>query len=81
LIFEGILLCLGKEKLIRAKSGLVSALPFRYLILLMGFFAFYCGTIYNEFLSIPTNFFGSCYVNEVINPAEPNLKYGARLPL
>lgn len=27
----------------------------------MGFFACYCGLVYNDFLSIPWNLFGSCY--------------------
>ena len=36
-------------------------LPYRYLILLMGFFACFCGLVYNDFLAIPWNLFGSCY--------------------
>jgi V-type H+-transporting ATPase subunit a len=37
---------------------------------MMGFFAFYCGCVYNEFLSIPTNFWGSCY--ERVDPDDPD---------
>ena len=31
------------------------------MIILMGFFAFYCGFIYNDFMGIGLNLFGSCY--------------------
>ena len=41
----------------------------RYLILMMGIFAFFNGWIYNEYFAIPLNIFGSCYDEEakVIN--------------
>lgn len=42
-------------------SSLKPVLRLRFLLTLMGFFAFFCGLIYNDFLSIPLNLFGSCY--------------------
>jgi V-type H+-transporting ATPase subunit a len=36
-------------------------LPARFMLTMMGFFAFYNGFIYNDFLSISLNLFGSCY--------------------
>ena len=29
----------------------------------MGFYAFFCGFIYNDMMSLPLNLFGSCYEN------------------
>jgi V-type H+-transporting ATPase subunit a len=43
----------------------VEASLLRYLITLMGFFAFFNGFIYNEFFAIPIDFFGSCYTKNL----------------
>ena len=44
------------------RTGLLkSALELRYILLLMGWFAFFCGFMYNDFVSIPINFWDSCY--------------------
>lgn len=42
-------------------SSLKLLLPARYLFALMGFFALYCGVLYNDFASLRLNLFGSCY--------------------
>ena len=44
-----------KKSYLRAFSSL------RYMITMMGFFAFYCGWIYNDFIGFNLNIFGSCY--------------------
>lgn len=63
LLIFGLYLLLFKDSILADKQSSVlrSAVPARYLITLMGFFALYCGFIYNDFLSLNLNFFGSCY--------------------
>ncbi len=47
----------------------------RHLLLLMGFAAFFCGLVYNDFLSIPLNLFSSCYNFETAVKNSPDCVY------
>ena len=60
LLIFSIYLCVFNDSISKSKSILKPALFARYFLLLMGFFAVYCGLLYNDFLSIPFNFH-SCY--------------------
>ena len=57
----GVILCLNKNSL--EKTVLKPLLFARYFVLLLGFFAVFCGLLYNDFLSIPI-YFKSCYPKE-----------------
>lgn len=61
LFVVGVFLCLFDGILRRKLPAMEPVLSIRYLILLMGFFATYCGLIYNDFMAIPVWFFDSCY--------------------
>ena len=50
-------------------------LEVRYLFFLMGFFAFYCGIIYNEFFAITLKYFTSCYNWHNLEREDPNCVY------
>ena len=69
LLIFGIYLCVFNEKISKSKSILKPALFARYFLVLMGFFAVYCGFLYNDFLSIPFNF-KSCYKLDGQNKAD-----------
>lgn len=61
LFLVGSLLCLLCD-VIRAKApGMETLLALRYIILLMGVFASFCGLMYNDFMAIPLWLFDSCY--------------------
>jgi V-type H+-transporting ATPase subunit a len=60
-LLVGIVLCLFCDILRRKAPGMEAALSLRYVILMMGFFGFYCGLIYNDFMAIPLWLFDSCY--------------------
>ena len=64
LFLFGIYLCLNNDELKNDISWKFIAKA-RYLLLGMGFFSFFAGLIYNDFLSIPLQIFNSCY--EVAN--------------
>jgi V-type H+-transporting ATPase subunit a len=63
LLLFAIYICVYAEEIKNNKNSIIKPLlPGRYLLLFMGFFAFYCGWIYNEFFSIALPFLGgSCY--------------------
>jgi len=58
LLLFALYLCIFNKSL--SKGKLKSILFARYFLLLMGFFATYCGFLYNDFLSIPVDV-TSCY--------------------
>lgn len=59
---------------IKKEKNLLSMLEKgKYLIVLMGFFSFYVGIMYNEFFYFPFNVYGSCYsVENVTNKKKLN---------
>lgn len=64
----GVYLIINDEWIRKGSFRALSKL--RYMVTLMGFFAFYCGWIYNDLIGFSYNFFGSCYDPEQIDPDE-----------
>lgn len=70
LFLFAIFICLKKDSLLAMSHDFYIILKIRYLLLLMGFFATFCGFIYNDMMSLPLNLFGSCYVNSETEPGD-----------
>lgn len=60
LFFFGAFLCLSYDRLKTNKTWAAIGQA-RYLLTLLGFMAFYAGSIYNEFFALGVNMWGSCY--------------------
>ena len=72
LLFLGALALVLYEKRLEGKDlGEVPGMLYtgRYMLLLMGIFATYCGLIYNECFCLPLNLFGTIFEK---NPATSN---------
>jgi len=67
LFLFGAYLCIKSDDLL--KSSLWPLAKARYLLLMMGLFATYCGFIYNDMMAMPLNLFGSCYENVEGDPS------------
>ncbi len=57
----GTILCLFNNIIKEKLPSLAGFLYVRYLLLLMGLSATFCGIVYNDFMAIPMWFFDSCY--------------------
>lgn len=75
LFVVGAFLCLFCDFLRAKAPGMEIFLQLRYIILLMGLFATYCGLIYNDFMAIPLWLFDSCY-DLKDKPVDPNAAHG-----
>lgn len=60
LFFMGLVLILINRKY-KDNPDMEGFLSMRYILLMMGFFAMFCGLIYNEFFAIPMTIFGRSY--------------------
>ena len=64
ILLLGIYLEINRKQIYESNSILKEAIKYRYILLLMGFFSFFCGLIYNDFMAIPLSIFQSCYTND-----------------
>lgn len=63
LFAAGLFLCAMSDHALFQKGALRTARDLRYLISLLGFFSFFVGFMYNDFMSIPLEFGNSCYIH------------------
>lgn len=62
LLMTGLSLMFFGDHEFMKKSDMKSIRNLRYIIALMGFFAFFIGFLYNDFMSIPLQVSNSCFI-------------------
>ena len=74
LFFIGVYLVFNADSMKKDdESKMKLFLPVRYLFVMMGFFSFFAGLLYNDFASLPLPINNSCFVNTPHNKADdPN---------
>ena len=60
-VLAGGLLCIFNDYIKKNIPGMEALLYARYLLLMLGLFAMFCGLMYNDFVAIPLFLFNSCY--------------------
>ncbi|KAL8273401.1 hypothetical protein Esti_002646 [Eimeria stiedai] len=60
----GLYLVFFSDRLKRHGGMFAGLVPFRYMLALMGFFAFYAGFLYNDLFALGVNIFGSTWTGE-----------------
>lgn len=81
LLLVGAFLCIFDGPIRRKAPGMAGILTARYIVLLMGIFATYCGVIYNDFMAIPIWAFESCYDIRELRVGEPGYNPNATTPI
>jgi V-type H+-transporting ATPase subunit a len=61
LFLVGAIMCIFNDMVVARAPGAAPIFAVRYLFLLMGLFATFCGIVYNDFMAIPIFAFDSCY--------------------
>lgn len=65
LFLIGSVLCIFNDFFLAKAPGMAPVLQARYLFLMMGIFATYCGIVYNDFMAIPIFAMDTCYETHV----------------
>lgn len=67
LFIFGLYILINNKSISQSKDSMLKTfLGAKYFLTLMGFYAFYCGLIYNDFASIPIPLSKTCYTNQII---------------
>jgi V-type H+-transporting ATPase subunit a len=75
LFLVGALLCILHPKF-RNSISMEGVFSMRYILLMMGFFAMFCGTIYNEFFAIPMELFGDSEYEKEVKVIDTTGRFG-----